>query len=193
MTQNIDQDRQYTQKEMSEIFGWSPAWLRRIEIYGLLPDLESKPRRGRKARTYSSADMYHILWVATLRHAGIELSEMKEYVDRANELLGLLKKYEADSGNVLKPVFFHRPHFDEGLFYLQPDSIPVDDLAKIAQLAQWLEDKAHELNHRIRRWYLQMDRIFREMNDLGKQATRSIESMLHINQTCIKNRLLALK
>ncbi|MFC1580023.1 hypothetical protein ACFL4N_03835 [Thermodesulfobacteriota bacterium] len=189
----MEEKRVYTQKEMSQLFGWSRPWLRRIELYGLLPDLDSEPKRGRKGRVYSNADMYRILWVATLRSAGIELADMKGYIEKVKELTILLEKYRTDDGDPLQLVFFHKPQYAEDLFYINPDKIPVDDLMKIGQLAQWLENKADDLRQQIQKWLIQTDSIFKQMHDVGKQASRSMESMYQVNHVCLKNRLLALK
>ena len=190
----MGKDIGYSQKELSELFGWSPAWIRRVELLGLLPGLESEPRRGRKGRSYSKADLGRILWVSLMRHAGIEFSEIKDYVEKAKSLVDLLKKYETlKDGEELRPVFFHTPDTDVTPVYINPDRIRADDVAAINRLSMDLSEKADELTRRVQRWRNEMAPIFDQMGFLEKQATRSKDSMTDINLKCIPNRLLAIR
>lgn len=182
----------YSQREMSKLFGWSPAWLRRIELLGLLPGLDSEPNRGREGRVYSAADMGRILRISALRHLGIELTEMKEYATKALELMELLHKHEDNAGEPFQVVFFHDP-FARHVFHIKPDSVPDDEVIKIGKLAEWFKRKDEDLLFRIREYNIRMDTIYREINFVGNEATKYIETMMIISDAFVENKLALLK
>jgi DNA-binding transcriptional MerR regulator len=193
----MNDGEQHTQAEISELFGWSPAWLRKIELLGLLPDLQSEPRRGRHGRIYTDADLASIMWVALLRHAGVELSEMKEYVDLAKELTALLEKYRSKDGEKLRLAFSHRGWSEDISFRVDTDKISRADQARIGRITKALESKAHNITLKAMEWRFRMKPLFTQMEMLEKTARDSAEAMISVNRAVVrnslmKNRLLAL-
>ena len=188
------EQEQYTLAEMSRKFGWSTGWIRKLESLGLFGQLDApRGRRGRQKKLYTSRDLLQIMWIATLRHSGVELDELRVYKGFADDLIGWLEKYSinalVEGGEKLRPVFIHEPykHYD---FYIDWSLVPVVDLVQIAKTSEWLQLEAKRIRERIEIWLIQNEVIASTMRDLRDSTTRSGDSMSPINQSAVRNRLL---
>jgi hypothetical protein len=184
----------YTLQDMSKQFGWSTAWIRKLEALGLFGELDApRGRRGRQKKLYTGRDLLQIMWIATLRHAGVELDELRAYKGFADDLIGWLEQYSingpVEGGEKLQPVFIHQP-YKRYEFYIDWSLVSVVDLVQIAKTSEWLQLEAKRIRERIELWLIQNEMIASTMRDLRDSTTRSGDSMGLLTQGAVRIRLL---
>jgi len=96
-----------------------------------------------------------------LRHAAIELDELRAYKSFADDLIvgwrNTLSRF-GDGGEKLQPVFIHQPykHYD---FYIDWSLVSEVDLVQIAKTSEWLRMEAKRIRERIEIWLIQNEMI----------------------------------